>query len=81
MGCFYIGKKNIHPTKQNWHEYSIYRQWPYDPHFIKLSPNALFTPPNDLVDEAELDKLLKQLPKSFILMGDFNSQNNNNLEL
>lgn len=32
----------------------------------------VYIPPNDPIVGTELDKLLKQLPKPFILMGDFN---------
>lgn len=40
-----------------------------------ISSCSVYITPNDPIDGTELDKLLKQLPKPFILMGDFNSHN------
>ena len=37
---------------------------------------SIYIPPNDPINENEIDNLLLQLPKPFILMGDFNSHNN-----
>ena len=37
---------------------------------------SIYLPPNDQINEAELENLLQQLPKPFIIMGDFNSHNN-----
>lgn len=34
---------------------------------------SLYLPPNDTLDKRELDELIRQLPKPFILMGDFNN--------
>ena len=36
---------------------------------------SIYIPPNDNINETELDNLLQQLPKPYILMGDFNSHN------
>ena len=36
---------------------------------------SLYIPPHDLINEKELNNLIKQLPKLFILMGDFISHN------
>ena len=36
---------------------------------------SLYIPPHDPINEKELNNLIKQLLKSFILMGDFNSHN------
>ena len=42
----------------------------------KLSVCSLYIPPHDPINEKELlNNLIKQLSKSFILMGDFNSHN------
>ena len=36
---------------------------------------SLYIPPHDPINEKELNKLIQQLPRPFILMGDFNSHN------
>ena len=36
---------------------------------------SIYTPPCDQIIDTELDQLLQQLPRPFILMGDFNSHN------
>ena len=37
---------------------------------------SIYIPPNDDIDKNELKKLIDQLPRPFILLGDFNSHNN-----
>ena len=36
---------------------------------------SIYIPPNNQIIDSELDQLLQQLPRPFILMGDFNSKN------
>ena len=37
---------------------------------------SLYLPPSDLINIADLEHLIQQLPKPFIIMGDFNSHSN-----
>ena len=37
---------------------------------------SLYLPPNDRISIADLEHLIQQLPKPFIIMGDFNSHSN-----
>ena len=36
---------------------------------------SVYIPPNEEPKELELNKLIEQLPKPFVIMGDFNSHN------
>ena len=36
---------------------------------------SVYIPPNEEPKELELNKLIEQLPRSFVIMGDFNSHN------